>query len=284
MSAQAQAGNARADEDVQPDGRGEPRDGSRKGNSPRGRSPWLSVLSVACGLAAWEFLAGYVFPSIFIPSLSQVLERGYELVLNGEIFLHTWASIKRILTGFLIGSAIGAPVGLLMGSIPTVRRVADPYIQFFRFIPSIAWLTPAVIWFGIGEMSKVIIILYTTVFIVVINTAVGVASIPPNKIWAARMLGANARQVFFLVIVPATMPYILTGMMLAMGSSFTAVVAAEMVGAEEGLGYLISNSRLWMDTRAIFLAILVVGFLGFTIDLLFRRLIRRFAGRYGAFS
>jgi len=160
----------------------------------------------------------------------------------------------------------------------------DPYIQFFRFIPSIAWLTPAVIWFGIGEMSKVIIILYTTVFIVVINTAVGVASIPPNKIWAARMLGANARQVFFLVIVPATMPYILTGMMLAMGSSFTAVVAAEMVGAEEGLGYLISNSRLWMDTRAIFLAILVVGFLGFAIDLLFRRLIRRFAGRYGAFS
>lgn len=284
MNAQAQVETARADEEVQPDGRGEQRDESRKGNSPRGRSAWLGVLSVACGLAAWEVLAGHVFPSIFIPSLSQVLERGYELVLNGEIFFHSWASIKRILTGFVIGSAIGAPVGLLMGSIPTVRRVADPYIQFFRFIPSIAWLTPAVIWFGIGEMSKVMIILYTTVFIVVINTAVGVASVPPNKIWAARMLGASARQVFFLVIVPATMPYILTGMMLAMGSSFTAVVAAEMVGAEEGLGYLIFNSRLWMDTRAIFLAILVVGFLGFAIDLLFRRLIRRFAGRYGAFS
>lgn len=246
------------------------------------RGVWLRVLSIVFGLAAWEILARWVFPNIFIPSLSQVLERGYELILNREVFLHIWASIKRILMGFLIGSAIGAPVGLLMGSIPTIRFLVDPYIQFFRFIPSIAWLTPAVIWFGIGEMSKVMIIIYTTVFIVVINTAVGVASVPPNKIWAARMLGASKLQVFLLVTIPATMPYILTGMMLAMGSSFTAVVAAEMVGAEEGLGYLIFNSRLWMDTRAIFLAIIVLGFLGFAFDMLFRHLIRRFAGRYGA--
>jgi ABC-type nitrate/sulfonate/bicarbonate transport system permease component len=246
------------------------------------RGIWLRALSIVFGLVAWEILARWVFPNIFIPSLSQVMERGYELVLNREVFLHIWASIKRILLGFLIGSSIGAPIGLLMGSIPSVRFIIDPYIQFFRFIPSIAWLTPAVIWFGIGEMSKVMIIIYTTVFIVVINTAVGVASVPPNKIWAARMLGASKLQVFSLVTIPATMPYILTGMMLAMGSSFTAVVAAEMVGAEEGLGYLIFNSRLWMDTRAIFLAIIVLGFLGFAFDMLFRHLIRRFAGRYGA--
>lgn len=256
---------------------------ARKRSSLReSRGVWLRVLSIIFGLVVWEILARWIFPNIFIPSLSQVIERGYELVLNREVFLHVWASIKRILLGFLIGSSIGAPIGLLMGSIPSVRFIIDPYIQFFRFIPSIAWLTPAVIWFGIGEMSKVMIIIYTTVFIVVINTAVGVASVPPNKIWAARMLGASKLQVFLLVTIPATMPYILTGMMLAMGSSFTAVVAAEMVGAEEGLGYLIFNSRLWMDTRAIFLAIIVLGFLGFAFDLLFRHLIRRFAGRYGA--
>ena len=245
---------------------------------------WLRGFAIMCGLLMWEILARWVFPSIFIPSLTQVLERGYELVLNRELAEHTAASVRRIMLGFLIGSAVGAPIGLLMGSIRTVRYIADPYIQFFRFIPSIAWLTPAVIWFGIGEMSKVMIIIYTTVFIVVINTAVGVASIPPNKIWAAAMLGASKRQIFFLVTIPATMPFILTGMMLAMGSSFTAVVAAEMVRAEQGLGYLISNSRLWMDTRAIFLAIIVLGFLGFSIDLLFRHLIQRFAGRYGAVS
>ena len=248
------------------------------------RGIWLRILSILLGLLAWEILARWVFPSIFIPSLSQVLERGYELVLNKELAEHTIASVRRIMLGFVIGCAIGAPIGLLMGSMPTMRYLAEPYIHFFRFIPSIAWLTPAVIWFGIGEMSKVMIIIYTTVFIVVINTAVGVASIPPNKVLAAAMLGASKRQIFFLVTVPAAMPFILTGMMLAMGSSFTAVVAAEMVGAEQGLGYLISNSRLWMDTRAIFLAIIVLGFLGFAIDLMFRHLIRRFAGRYGAVS
>jgi ABC-type nitrate/sulfonate/bicarbonate transport system permease component len=209
------------------------------------------------------------------------MSRAYELIQSGELLVHTWASAKRILIGFLIGSFVGAPIGLLMGTIRVVRDAVDPYVQFLRFIPSIAWLTPAVIWFGIGEISKVMIIVYTTLFVVTINTAVGVANIPPNKIWAAKMLGAKPGQIFWLVTIPAALPYILTGMMLAMTGSFTAVVAAEMIGANEGLGYLIFNSRLWMDTRAIFVAIVTLGFFGLLVDLLFRYLIRRFAGRFG---
>ncbi len=242
------------------------------------------VVAILVGLGAWQVLAGWLFPSVFIPSFSQTLSRAYELISNGELLMHTWASARRILLGFVIGSAVGAPIGLLMGSSRWARDAVDPYVQFFRFIPSIAWLTPAVIWFGIGETSKVTIIVYTTLFVVTINTAVGVANIPPNKIWAAKMLGAKPEQVFWLITIPAALPYILTGMMLAMTGSFTAVVAAEMVGANEGLGYLIFNSRLWMDTRAIFVAIVVLGFFGLIVDLLFRYLIRRFAGRFGAVS
>lgn len=245
------------------------------------RGALIRVFSIGIGLLLWEILAGYVFPSVFIPSLSQTVARGYELIASGQLFTHTKASMGRIMLGFAIGSLVGAPIGLIMGSSPIVRAFLDPYVQFFRFIPSIAWLTPAVIWFGIGELSKVVIIIYTTIFIVVINTAVGVLNVSPNKIWAARMLGATPLQTFMRVIVPATVPYMLTGMMLAMTGSFTAVVAAEMVGANAGLGYLIFDSRLWMDTRAIFMAILLLGFLGFAVDLLFRHLIRRFAGRYG---
>lgn len=247
----------------------------------RRTSTLIRLLAIAVALVAWEVVAGYVWPSAFIPSLSQTVKRGYELLANGQLVIHTAASLKRIMLGFLIGSAIGAPLGLLMGSIPFVRAFLDPYVQFLRFIPSIAWLTPAVIWFGIGEMSKVIIIIYTTIFIVVINTAIGVLNVSPNKIWAARMLGATPVQTFVRVIVPATVPYMLTGMMLAMTGSFTAVVAAEMVGANAGLGFLIYDSRLWMDTRAIFVAILLLGALGFLVDLTFRHFIRRFAGRYG---
>jgi len=252
-----------------------------KGKHKLAHGALIRVASIVFALAAWEVLAGKIFPSPFIPSLSQTAERAWELVMNGQIFTHSQASIGRIMLGFVIGSVVGAPIGLVMGSNRYVRAFIDPYVQFFRFIPSIAWLTPAVIWFGIGELSKVIIIIYTTIFIVVINTAIGVLNVSPNKIWAARMLGATPLQTFFRVIIPATLPYILTGMMLAMTGSFTAVVAAEMIGANAGLGYLIFDSRLWMDTRAIFVAILLLGFLGFFIDLLFRHLIRRFAGRYG---
>ena len=125
------------------------------------------------------------------------------------------------------------------------------------------------------------IIIYTTVFIVTVNTVVGVSNVSPNKIWAALTLGASGRQVFFYVVLPASFPFILTGMRLAMGNSFTAVVSAEMLASDQGLGYLIFNSRLWMATDTIFVAILLLGFLGLGTDLLFRALIRRFAGQFG---
>lgn len=255
-------------------------------SAPRARrrvyTGWLiRVASVAVVLSLWEILAGHIYPSVLIPSLSKVLKAGYTLTISGELPMDIVASLERILGGFVIGSIIAAPVGLLMGMSQRVRDALDPYVQFFRFVPAIAWLTPAVIWFGIGETSKVAVIVYATAFVVAINTMVGVANVSPNKIWAARMLGANNRQLFWRVVLPAALPYVLTGMRLAMGGSFTAVVSAEMVSANEGLGYLIYNSRLWMATDSIFVAILVLGFLGLGTDALFRWAIRRFAHQYG---
>jgi ABC-type proline/glycine betaine transport system permease subunit len=103
-------------------------------------------------------------------------------------------SLQRILTGFVIGSAMAAPAGLLLGSVRTVRALFDPYTQFFRFVPSIAWLTPVVLWFGIGEISKVLIIIYTTTFIVLINTMVGVSHIAPNKLRVAACPWGHTHQ------------------------------------------------------------------------------------------
>jgi NitT/TauT family transport system permease protein len=210
-----------------------------------------------------------------------VLSTGREMLESGELFEHINISMQRILAGFLIGSAIAAPAGLLMGSIPIVRAIFDPYVQFFRFVPSLAWLTPVVIWFGIGETSKVLIIVYTTIFIVLINTMVGVAHIAPNKLRAAACLGATPFKAFIFVTLPATLPFILTGMRLAMGNSFATVVSAEMIAADSGLGYLIFNSRLWMATDKIFIGIVCLGALGLTTDRLFRYLIVRFAHQYG---
>ena len=257
----------------------QPRVRARARRNSRGLA--VRILSVVIVLAAWEILAGHVYRSVLIPPFSKVVLAGYRLTLSGELPMHIAASMGRILSGFVIGSLIAAPLGLLMGMSRTARDALDAYIQFFRFVPAIAWLTPAVIWFGLGESSKVAIIIYATVFVVAINTTVGVANVSPNKVWAGRMLGASQSQIFRHVVLPASLPFILTGMRLAMGGSFTAVVSAEMVSANEGLGFLIFNSRLWMATDVIFVVILVLGILGFGTDMLFRWAIRRFAYQYG---
>jgi NitT/TauT family transport system permease protein len=141
-------------------------------------------------------------------------------------------------------------------------------------------VTLAMIWFGIGEASKYFLIIYGTVFIVTMNTIAGIVSIPPAKIRAARSLGANQWQLFVFVTLPASVPFILTGMRMAMGTAFTTIVAAEMVAAQSGLGFLIFSSRLFMQTDAIFVGIVALGMLGFLADRMMRFLILAFAKRY----
>lgn len=241
----------------------------------------ISVASVVGAVLLWQFVTMFFVNPVFFPTPVRAFEKGVEMIGDGSLFGHVQASLARIFAGFFVGSLIGAPVGLLMGNFRPVRALFEPYIQFFRFVPSIAWLTPAVIWFGIGEVSKVVIIVYTTVFIVIINTIVGVSNVAPNKIWAARSLGANRTQTFLFIVMPATLPFILTGMRLAMGNSFATVVSAELIAADEGIGYLISNARIFLSTETIFLAIVVLGTLGFISDRIFRLAITRFAHQYG---
>jgi ABC-type nitrate/sulfonate/bicarbonate transport system permease component len=241
----------------------------------------IYAASIIGMIVLWHLVATTFFKPQFFPTPPQVLAAAQEMVASGELFEHIGISMQRILTGFLIGSALAAPMGLLMGSVPFVRAIFDPYAQFFRFVPSLAWLTPVVLWFGIGEISKVLIIVYTTVFIVLINTMVGVSHIAPNKLRAAACLGATPLKAFLHVTLPATLPFILTGMRLAMGNSFATVVAAEMIAADSGLGYLIFNSRLWMATDKIFVGIVCLGTLGLITDRFFRYLVVRFAHQYG---
>src|SRR5262245_54751153 len=168
----------------------------------------------------WHVAATYLVPSVlFAPPLSVLAKMG-ELARSGVLFEHVGVSLRRILIGFALGSLLGIPIGLLMGNLSFVKRFLEPYTEFFRFIPAIAFLTVAVIWFGIGETSKIFLIVYTTIFIVILNTMAGVLSIPRNKVRAAQCLGASRSQIFLYVSIPATLPYILTGMRIAMGNSF----------------------------------------------------------------
>jgi NitT/TauT family transport system permease protein len=232
--------------------------------------------------AIWHIASVYLVGSILFPPPARVIVRAIELIRDGTLGEQVAISMRRILTGFLAGSAIGIPLGLSIGSFRFVRYLLEPFTEFFRFIPATAMITVAVIWFGIGEGSKIFLIIYTTVFIVTLNTAAGVGAIAPNKIRAARSLGASTRQVFLFVALPATAPFILTGMRLGMGNSFVTIVAAELIAANAGLGKMIWDARLYMLVDQIFVALLTLGLLGFITDRLFRWAIFTFAGRFSS--
>src|SRR5215470_16054159 len=228
----------------------------------------------------WHLAAVYLVSSVLFPPPAVVFRKAVTLIRTGVLLEHLWASVQRILAGFIAGSLLGIPIGLAMGSFRPVRKLLEPYTEFLRFIPSVAMITVAVIWFGIGEASKIFLIIYTTIFIVILNTAAGVSAIAPNKIRAAESLGATRAQIFFHVALPATVPYILTGMRLAMANSFTTIVAAELIAANDGLGKMLWDGRLFMPVDEIFVSLVTLGLLGFATDRVFRWSIYTFAGKY----
>ena len=241
------------------------------------------ALGFAGLFGVWHALT-VLFPSVLFPTPTAVVAKAVELTRTGVLWDNLSVSLGRIFAGFMVGVAIGVPVGLVMGNFRFMRRVLEPFTEFLRFIPSVAMITIAVIWFGIGESSKVFLIAYTTVFIVIIATAAGVMSIHVDKIRAARTLGASPAQLFLFVSLPAAMPGILTGLRVAMGNSFTTIVAAEMVAADSGLGTMLWQGRLFMLIDQIFVALLVLGIVGFSADRLFRVAIRYFGGKYSAIA
>ena len=248
------------------------------------QASWKRYGGYALGFASlfvlWHLASIYLVSSVLFPPPATVFRKAVILVRNGVLLEHLWASVQRILIGFIAGSLLGIPIGLAMGSFRPVRHALEPYTEFLRFIPSVAMITVAVIWFGIGEASKIFLIIYTTIFIVILNTAAGVSAIAPNKIRAAQALGATRAQIFFHVALPATVPYILTGMRLAMANSFTTIVAAGLIAANEGLGKMLWDGRMFMLVDDIFVSLVCLGLLGFAVDRMFRWSIYTFAGKY----
>jgi NitT/TauT family transport system permease protein len=238
------------------------------------------VLSALAVVALWHVASTRWVPSILFPTPLRTLEAWAVMVREGVLPHHVVVSLARIAAGFVAGTLIGVPVGLAMGLFPPVLIFLEPYVQFFRFVPPVAWIIPAILWFGIGETSKIFLIFYTTVFLVLFNTMVGVSAVARNQIRSAQCFGASRRQLFLWVSLPGTLPYVLTGMRLAMGNSFAAVVGAEFIAAQSGLGFLIVDSGTWMATDRMFAGMLTLGVLGILADEMFRVASRRWASRY----
>lgn len=240
----------------------------------------FGTASIFCGLVVWQLLSMLSTP-LFLPSPLLTLQGLRELWEDGTLIGAVGASAVRILMGWSLGIAVGIPLGIFMGHYRWVRQFFEPYIEFFRFIPPIAFVSLAVIWMGPGEASKVALIFYTTVFIVTINTLAGALAVPELRLRAAAAMGASRLTTLRTVVVPSCVPYMMTGARLAMGNSFLTIVSAEIVGAEQGLGALIWIARNYSRTEWVFAGIIMLGLLGLVFDRTLRLAARGALKRYG---
>lgn len=238
------------------------------------------AVSIAAVLALWQYGSSHAVIPLLFPSPLSTWRTALKLVDEGRLIGDVTVSLTRIVIGFAVGSLLGVLLGVLMGSYRTVRLVFEPYVQFLRALPALAWIPAAMLWLGTGEESKIALLVYTTVFVVALNTMIGVSSVPENQLRAARCFGAGPWCAFYMVKAPATVSYMLTGMRLAMGNCFSTIVAAELLAPKAGIGYLIFSSRTWMQTEFAFVGIAILGLLGFLADRIFHAATTRLCARY----
>ena len=243
----------------------------------------LGAISVGACLLLWQLSVGTLFNPVLVPTPSATFAKAWSMMQSGELFMHIAVSMKRVLIGYTIGCVSGILLGALIGRVWVIRELADPVLELIRPISPVAIVPLAMLWFGIGELSKFFIIVYATVIIVLLNTAAGVSRTPITRIRAARSLGASEAEVFAKVILPSAVPYVLTGMRVALGFSFMGIVAAELIGAREGLGFLIMNSQLLLQTDQLFVGLLSLGIVGLVVDRIFRVILARSMRRYMQF-
>jgi ABC-type nitrate/sulfonate/bicarbonate transport system permease component len=244
----------------------------------------LSTLaSLVAAVVGWQLLSTFVFNPFLIPPPLEVVRAAIPMLLNGEILADVSISMVRVSVGFLTGSLAAIVMGVLLGRVRLVHDLFDPIIELLRYLSPTAMIPIAVIWFGIGELSKYFLIFWGTFFIVLINTIAGVWRTPIARQRAAECLGANQMQIFVFVVVPSAVPYIVTGMRVAMASSFMSIIPAEILAADSGIGYLLQKSSMLLQTNRIFVALLTICILGFAVDRIFRFLVDRTMARYMAF-
>ncbi|HEY6492239.1 MAG TPA: ABC transporter permease [Trebonia sp.] len=239
----------------------------------------VSVLSVAGGILLWELGSRNANPTL-LPTPSAVWEATVQAAGDGSLWSNIGISVRRVIEGWLLGSAIAIPLGVFAGTSFIGRSILDPYIHFFRAVPALALVSLFLLWFGIGEASKVYLIAWACIFTVVITTAEAASGVPSDKIDAARCFGASRSQTLWQVVVPATIPGIFTGMRLGLATAYLVVVAAEELAANSGIGWLVWNARTYFRTDQIFLGVFCFGILGFASDRLWRLLGRTVFSRF----
>jgi NitT/TauT family transport system permease protein len=186
-----------------------------------------------------------------------------------------WASSRRVLVGVTLGIACAVPVGFVLGWYKRVRAFIDPVINFFRALPPIALIPLVIVYFGVDEIAKTVILFYASFFAGVIVMYEGISQISPLYVRVARTLGATDAEIFAKVIVPLTVPHILTALRVALGVAWATLVASELIAAQQGLGALIQNASSYFLLDVIYVGIICIGLIALVMDVVLRRVSAR---------
>ena len=242
----------------------------------------LAVLTPTVLLAGWMLAAsrGWI-NNVILPGPAAVFEALIDMVSNGYsgvgLLTHVGVSLARVLTAFVCGSVVGTLCGVLRGRI----RVADALLlvpaEMLRPIPPLGIIPLFILWFGIGELSKILLIFLSVFLITMVNAQAGAANCPQDILRAAATLGANRWQTFRFAILPAALPQIMTGLRLSMGTALSVLVASELLGGDRGLGFIVLDASNFFRTAYVLAGVIVIGMIGFASDrglsLLSRRLV-----------
>jgi NitT/TauT family transport system permease protein len=225
----------------------------------------MLLISFCIAVILWSLLSS-VSGGAVIVGPGQLFKAFVKELMTGRLLENIQVSLLRIFLGFFLGVVVAIPIAFLLGWYKLFRSIVEPWIQFLRTIPPIALIPLVIVIFGIDTAAKVAIIFFAVFLVMVISIYQGVKNVDYTLIKAARVLGANDKDIFFDVVVPASFPYILVGIRLGVAAALTTLVAAELTGASRGLGNMIQEAALYFEMDIVLLGIVIIGIIGFILD------------------
>lgn len=222
-----------------------------------------------------------IINAYILPPPSKIISTGYLLLKNGQLVKHISISFLRVLSGFFLAFTFAFPLGVILGLKPNIHKFFEPILNFFRNVPPLALVPLIIIWFGIGEEAKMLVIILASFFPIFLNTKKGISSCDSKLIEVGKTFYFSEKDVFFKIILPSASSDILLGMKLALGYSWRAIIGAEMIAASSGLGYLILDGQQLFRPDVVIVGIISIGFLGIFTDYLLKLVIKKFLkGRF----
>jgi ABC-type nitrate/sulfonate/bicarbonate transport system permease component len=227
----------------------------------------LACISISLFIVLWQgAVAMHLVNERLTPSPMQVMQALTELIISGRLFDDALSSLARVLTGFTAASVFAIGLAVLLWSVPCLSNLVWPIVELLRPIPPIAWVPLTILWFGIGPLSACVIVAIGSAFPILLNTYLGLCMVDEKYKRAALTLGAGRFQLIRHVVLPSALPQVFTGLRLGLGTGWMCVIAAELLGAQSGLGYMIQYNRLLLHTPRVFAGMAIIGLLGFGMN------------------